>query len=404
MLYVRMIDGMSNVTVDDELSFQTNFLNDEGIVNHSGTDLQVQAQAAPDLTVKVKAGTCYVKRDAWTATSGTLKFWETVLDADANVTIPANSSGGTIRRIICMKIDTGVSPDANASNVASLVVVSGTSGGGDPTIPDNHLPLARVIHNNADTSIASGDITDLRVTTGVNGEMISVASQTVGDLLYFDGTKWTRKPSAEVASGDGWLSPGETWTYASASTFTVSGNQTAKYSKGTRLKFTQTTVKYAVVVASSYSAPNTTVTIAVNTDYTIANAAITSPYYSYQAGPQGYPGWFAYTPTWTGFSADPAYAVAPRFSIIGRQCRTVAIASANGTSNSTSMTMTLPAVAAQSLAYIGGRGVDNGAILTSPALLATGAGSATGTWTTWASGVWTASGAKSVNWDLSYEI
>lgn len=157
-----MIDGMTNVTVDDELSFQTNFLDDEGIVNHSGTDLQVQAQTVPDLTVKVKAGTCYVKRDAWTAASGTLKFWEAVLDADANVTIPANNSGGTIRRIVCMKIDTGVSPDANASNVASLVVVSGVSGGGDPTIPDNHLPLARVTHANSDTSIASGDITDLR--------------------------------------------------------------------------------------------------------------------------------------------------------------------------------------------------------------------------------------------------
>lgn len=175
-----MIDGMSNVTVDDELSFQTNFLNDEGIVNHSGTDLQVQAQAAPDLTVKVKAGSCYVKRDAWTATSGTLKFWETVLDADANVTIPANSSGGTIRRIICMKIDTGVSPDANASNVASLVVVSGTSGGGDPTIPDNHLPLARVIHNNADTSIASGDIADLRTLVKISDDKVNIPVKASG--------------------------------------------------------------------------------------------------------------------------------------------------------------------------------------------------------------------------------
>lgn len=181
-LTVRMIDGMTNVTVDDELSFQTNFLKDEGTVNHSGTDLQVQAQGVPDLTVKVKAGSCYVKRDAWTASSGTLKFWEAVLDADANVSISANNSGGTIRRIVCMKIDTGVTPDANASNVASLVVVSGVSGGGDPTIPDNHLPLARVTHTNADTSIASGDIADLRV--GVGLSLDTIEAHTVnGDLL-----------------------------------------------------------------------------------------------------------------------------------------------------------------------------------------------------------------------------
>lgn len=96
---------------------------------------------------------------------------------------------------------------------------------------------------------------------------------------------------------DGWINPDETWTYASASTFTVTGNQTAKYTKGTRLKFTQTTVKYAVVVSSAYTS-STTVTIAVNTDYTIANAAITANCYSYMANPQGYPTEFAFTPAY----------------------------------------------------------------------------------------------------------
>jgi hypothetical protein len=97
---------------------------------------------------------------------------------------------------------------------------------------------------------------------------------------------------------DAWVPAGETWTYASASTFTVSGDVTAKYSKGTRLKFTQTTVKYAVVVGSSHAAGTTTVTIAVNNDYTIANAAISANYLSYAANPQGYPKAFGYTPTW----------------------------------------------------------------------------------------------------------
>lgn len=100
-----------------------------------------------------------------------------------------------------------------------------------------------------------------------------------------------------VKNGDGWEYTDDTWAYASASTFTVSGDQTARYSKGTRLKWTQTTVKYGVVVNSSYSSPNTTVTIAVNTNYTIANAAITANFYSYEANPQGYPGTFTYVPT-----------------------------------------------------------------------------------------------------------
>ncbi len=103
-------------------------------------------------------------------------------------------------------------------------------------------------------------------------------------------------------NNDGWSPAVETWTYASASSFTVAGDQTVKYSKGARLKFTQTTtVKYAVVISSSYSSPNTTVNILVNTDYTIANDTITSNNYSYAMNPQGYPGWFnVAAPTFTG--------------------------------------------------------------------------------------------------------
>lgn len=91
----------------------------------------------------------------------------------------------------------------------------------------------------------------------------------------------------------GWTGANETWTYASASTFTVSGDVTAKYSKGTRLKWTQTTVKYGVVVLSSHSGGTTTVTILTNTDYTIANAAISANSYSYMVNPQAYPDYFA---------------------------------------------------------------------------------------------------------------
>lgn len=104
-----------------------------------------------------------------------------------------------------------------------------------------------------------------------------------------------------AGSSDGWTSSADTWVYASASTFTIAGvDRTATFTKGTRLKFTQTTAKYAVVVGSTFST-NTTVTIAVNTDYTIANATITSPNYSYQMNPQGYPGWFSViAPTFYG--------------------------------------------------------------------------------------------------------
>ena len=115
----------------------------------------------------------------------------------------------------------------------------------------------------------------------------------------------------------GWTLHGSTWTYASASSFTVAGDQTALFQTGTRLKFTQTTVKYAAVVSSSYSSPNTTVTIAVNSDYVIANAAISAKYYSGQANPTGWPGFFNFTPSWTNLTVGNGTIIA-KYSIVGR--------------------------------------------------------------------------------------
>lgn len=98
----------------------------------------------------------------------------------------------------------------------------------------------------------------------------------------------------------GWSPYSSTWTYASATTFTVSGDQTARFRTGTKIKLTQTTVKYFYVLSSSYAAPNTTVTITGGSDYSLANAAITSPNVSYMENPYGFPHWFNYASTVKG--------------------------------------------------------------------------------------------------------
>jgi hypothetical protein len=99
----------------------------------------------------------------------------------------------------------------------------------------------------------------------------------------------TKLKSSQALSDDGWITANESWSYASASTITVPSGAASKYQKGDRIKWTQTTVKYGVIVAVA----DTVLTIAVNTDYTVADAAITANYYSHQANPLGYPGWFA---------------------------------------------------------------------------------------------------------------
>lgn len=92
---------------------------------------------------------------------------------------------------------------------------------------------------------------------------------------------------------DGWVAAGETWTYASADdptfTFTVAGvDLTTKYQSGMRVKLTQTTAKYFIITKVAFST-DTTITIYGGTDYDLANAAITNPYYSPVKAPFGFP-------------------------------------------------------------------------------------------------------------------
>lgn len=97
---------------------------------------------------------------------------------------------------------------------------------------------------------------------------------------------------------DGWISTADTWVYVSPTSFKIVGvDVTAKYKKGALFMFTQTSVKYGVSAGASMSGSDTLVTTIPNTNYTIANAAITNNFYSYAANPQGFPGVFDYNPT-----------------------------------------------------------------------------------------------------------
>lgn len=64
----------------------------------------------------------------------------------------------------------------------------------------------------------------------------------------------------------------------------------AKYALGTAQGTSAITLtKYFLCTASSYSAPNTTVTLYGGTDHSLANATISSAYYSTQKAPLGFP-------------------------------------------------------------------------------------------------------------------
>jgi hypothetical protein len=84
----------------------------------------------------------------------------------------------------------------------------------------------------------------------------------------------------DTAVLSGWNVLGATLTFSSADAPTyvasTSVDLTGVISVGMKLKLTQTTVKYFIVTAIN----TTTITLYGGTDYTLANATITLPYYS----------------------------------------------------------------------------------------------------------------------------
>ena len=209
----------------------------------------------------------------------------------------------------------------------------------------------------------------------------------------------------------GWILDVNTWTYVSASSFTVAGNQTAIFTKGLRVKWLQTINKYGVVLSSVYASGTglTTVNIAVNGDYTVTNAAISATAYSNLDEPRGWPGWFNYAPFPSGVPSDYGFSVLPTignslYNIRGRACFVTHKENVNGTSSSTAFAQALPVMAAMGADFAVAAAYNNGVyVATVQGTFAGGAaaisfqlgGSSTG---------WTATGGKRVSFQLVYMI
>lgn len=196
-----------------------------------------------------------------------------------------------------------------------------------------------------------------------------------------------------LGSMDGWIEPKETWTYASATTFTVPGDISTRMSVGDKIRLTQTTVKYFYVTAVSYGSGVTTVTINGGSDYSLANAEITVPSYSKMLTPNGFPGYFNWTPGYTGFSVNPTVDFC-RFSISGNIVTLMYETNTAGTSNAVGFTITgLPVAPTHVISKIQASVVDNTTNLN-------GVFSISGTTMTLFSSIagaaWTAAGQKSI--------
>jgi hypothetical protein len=154
--------------------------------------------------------------------------------------------------------------------------------------------------------------------------------------------------SALSALYNGWITAEETWTRIGDNAFTISGDFTSVYAVGDKLKVTDTTTKYFYITAVSYSTPDTTVTITGGSDYVLA-ASPTARYYSKSTSPVGFPQWFNWTTTYSGFSVNPTST--NKFSMNGRSVTCNIYPSVSGTSNANTFTLTLPVMPTSELYY-----------------------------------------------------
>ena len=281
-------------------------------------------------------------------------------------------------------------PDANTSFLALDMLTSATW---ELAINDSSRDMNFRVESDGDDNMLFVDGGANKVTIGGGTTArTAVALQIYGNIT-----------ATEL---NGWNESGETWTYASATTFTVSGDRTPKFYTGLKLRLTQTTAKFFYVVSSNFDDPGTTITITGGGDYTLANAAITAPYYS-QGHPRFFPDWFNWTPVFDGFASDPVGV--HKFRVVGNACEVVVRHSTNGTSNATNFTMTLPITAATitNAAWSGpGAGVNNGGNLAAAAtMVVLSAGTTIICQKDWANAAWTNVNAKSIRFgQLTYEI
>jgi len=221
----------------------------------------------------------------------------------------------------------------------------------------------------------------------------------------------TDSESIDYMLRQGWIFANETWTRESDTSFSEPIDATGKFQKGDKIRYKQGgAYKYQYIInVGSYSGGKTIMTTTGGSDYTVADAAITDNYYSKAENPQGFPGWFNWTPaTYTGFSSDPTDVV-HKFMIIGSRIEIYFRHGTAGTSNADTYKFTAPVTSA-TISNVGWNtslpfAIDNGAISTTKDVVTiVSNGTSISLQKANSSHGWTTSGSKRAAGNLVYEF
>lgn len=178
---ISVVTGGSNnatVTAQEIMGVVTDFIangvvggftNTTGVAPTTGA-FAVNAQASPNMTVRVTGGTLYQQA---TPAGSSLRGLRILFDTFEDVTIAANASGGTRYDFLYVAINqttlanAGVNKDDVVTLVTSRSTLSTSDNGPGVTVGVGQL-IAVITVTNGAVSIVNANISDRRVQTGVN--------------------------------------------------------------------------------------------------------------------------------------------------------------------------------------------------------------------------------------------
>lgn len=197
------------------------------------------------------------KSDTTMAASGTTKRIQSqyVTIADATTTVKGKVELATDAETIT---GTDVVRAVTPANITAKIDTDGTLAGN----LDTRIPSQKAVK----TYVDSGSVT-------MTNKTLTAPTITTPTIKTYNG----------------WQLVSDSWTYASADaptfTITVPTGAASLYGVGMRIKLNQTTDKYFIITAVA----DTVLTVYGGTDYTLANAAISSIYVSLMKAPLGFP-------------------------------------------------------------------------------------------------------------------
>jgi hypothetical protein len=301
-----LFDNAENNLATDTLRWFTYFgqgdATGSGVIRKADGHWQVVEDSPASMDVVIIKGAGLLKDN--NSNSFLRKSYIGELDADTTVTITSNATGSNRVDAIVAYIDLNGSSETRGEDVLQFAAALGD---GTSALTDSEVQT-RV------DALVSGytDVPWTRISNVTVPD--SAASITNTDIVD------TRVQVELGSPRNGWIADTDTWVYVSASSFKIEGSDvTATFPPCTRIRYKQGgSYGYGTVTGAAFST-DTTVTLAANDDYALADAAITDAGYSYGSCPQGYPKKFTFTPAGDFITVGNG-TIAGNYSIVNGRC------------------------------------------------------------------------------------